>query len=146
MVLANKGYEPYLPLHSTRRQRSDRVVEIDLPLFPGYLFCRFDPLRRRLPVITTPGVCGIVGLGNTPEAIPDEEIFAIQKMLRSGPSAEPWPYLRDGERVTVIRGSLTGLEGVLVRKKGQCRLVVSVSLLQRSVSVEIDQDSISPLR
>lgn len=144
-LLTNKGYELYLPLYRCRRQRSDRVAEIDAPLFPGYLFVRFDPIYR-LPIITTPGVLGVVGHGRIPEAIPDEEISAIHRMLRSGSSAEPWPYVREGETVRICRGSLAGLEGVLARKKGQCRLVISVNLLQRSIAVEIDQDWITPIR
>lgn len=144
LLLANKGYPSYLPVHRSRRQRSDRVRQVDSPVFPGYLFCRFDPLYR-LPVITTPGVRSIVGLGRVPEPIPDVEIDAIQTMLQSGSGAEPWPYVQDGERVRITQGALAGLEGILVRKKSQFRLVVSVNMLQRSVATEIDQDWVSPI-
>lgn len=144
LLLANKGYSSYLPVHRSRRQRSDRVRQVDSPVFPGYLFCRFDPLYR-LPVITTPGVRSIVGLGRVPEPIPDVEIDAIQTMLQSGSGAEPWPYVQDGERVRITQGALAGLEGILVRKKSQFRLVVSVNMLQRSVATEIDQDWVSPI-
>ena len=143
-ILENKDFEPYLPTYRTRRKWSDRTVESDQPLFPGYVFCRFDPLKR-LPILTTPGVVSIVGCGNKPAPISDEEIEAIQSVLDLGLSAEPYPFLREGQRVRVTRGSLEGLEGILVKKKSECRIVVSVSLLQRSISVEIDRDWITTI-
>ncbi len=143
-VLEGKGYEPFLPVYQRSRQWSDRQKKLDAPLFPGYLFCRLDP-EQRMPVLTTPGVLSIVGSGKTPEPIPDSEIASIQAVLRSGKAAEPWPYLKAGERIRVAQGAMTGLEGLLVKKKNQCRLVVSVELLQRSVAVEIDAVAIRPI-
>jgi len=144
-ALVHKGYQTYLPLCNRRRRWSDRVVEIQSPLFAGYVFCRFDPFRR-LPIIITPGVVSIIGLGKDPAPIPDEEIEAIQTVQRSGLPAEPWPYLREGERIRIVRGSLEGVEGVLVKKKNQWRIIVSLSLLQRSVAVEVDREWVSPIR
>ena len=144
-ALAHKGYLTYLPLCNRRRRWSDRVVEIQSPLFAGYVFCRFDPVRR-LPIIITPGVVSIIGLGKDPAPIPDEEIEAIQTVQRSGLPAEPWPYLREGERIRIVRGSLEGVEGVLVKKKNQWRIIVSLSLLQRSVAVEVDREWVFPIR
>jgi transcription antitermination factor NusG len=143
-ALENQGYSAYLPLCTRRRQWSDRTVETELPLFPGYLFCRFDVLQR-LPILTTHGVIAIVGLGKTPEPIPDAEIDRIQAILRSGRNAEPWPYLRTGERVRILAGSLQGLEGLLVKKKNEWRIVISVDLLQRSVAVEVDRNAVTPV-
>lgn len=142
-VLENKGYIVYLPLIQSRRRWSDRVTEVLFPLFPGYLFCRFDPLQR-LPIVTTAGVVSIIGLGKEPEAIPEEEIEAVQAVLGSGLAAGPWPYLRDGERIRIVKGALDGLEGILVRKKSQWRIVVSIDLLQRSVAAEVDSDWVRP--
>jgi len=143
-ILEGKGYEHYLPLYRTRRRWSDRVVTIDLPLFPGYVFCRFDP-RRRVPIVSTPGVIGIVGFGNEPAPIPDIEIEAIDQILRSGLLTEPHPFLREGQRVRVTQGALKNMEGILAKRKSDYRLVVSVNMLQRSVAVEIDQDSVTPV-
>jgi transcription antitermination factor NusG len=143
-ALTNKGFSTYLPLTKSRRQWSDRIAEIESPLFPGYVFCRFDPTYR-LPIVTTLGVLGIVGAGRIPEPIPEEEIDAIKTVVRSGLIAEPWVYLREGDKVRIFAGALEGLEGLLVRKKSEFRVVVSVHLLQRSVAVEVDREWIRPL-
>ena len=143
-VLSGKGYEQYLPTYKTKRRWSDRVVEMDRPLFPGYVFCRFDP-KARLPILTTPGVVSVIGFGNEPAAIEDSEIEAVQAVLRSGLGAEPCPYLREGQRVRVKRGSLEGVEGILTKKKNEFRMVVSVGMLQRSIAVEIDREWIDPV-
>jgi transcription antitermination factor NusG len=118
---------------------------MDLPLFPGYVFCRFHP-ELLLPVVTTPGVVQIVGAGKHPRPIADEEIVAIQRMLLSGGDVEPWPYLKAGQKVRILDGPLFGVEGILVEVKNRRRLVVSVHLLQRSVAVEVDRDCIGPPR
>ena len=141
-ILEAKGYEQYLPSYKVRRRWSDRIVETILPLFPGYVFCRFDLLDRLL-IVTTPGVVSILGFGNEPAAIPEEEIAAIETVLRSGMAAEPHPFLREGQRIRVNRGALEGLEGILIKKKSEWRLVISITLLQRSVTVEVDRDWIT---
>src|SRR5437867_5071497 len=136
-VLQYKGYECFLPLSMSRRRWSDRIKEFEVPLFSGYLFCRFDVLHR-LPILQTPGVLGIVGVAKTPVPVPDEEIAAIQRVVDSGVSAQPWPFLRVGQRVRIEQGPLAGLEGFVVSVRSHCQLVVSVTLLQRSVAVEIE--------
>jgi len=141
-VLSGKGYDPYLPLYRLRRRRTDTVVESEHPLFPGYVFCRFDA-KKRLPILMTTGVISVVGFGREPAAIPDEEIEAVKTVLLSGLPAEPCEYLREGQRVRVTDGSLDGVEGILVKKKNQSRMVVSVTMLQRSISVEIDGDRLA---
>ncbi|MGA8029050.1 MAG: UpxY family transcription antiterminator [Bryobacteraceae bacterium] len=140
--LESKGYEHYLPVYRTRRRLSDRVIEAEQPLFPGYVFCRFDA-STRLPIITTPAVISVVGFGNEPAPIPDAEIAAIQAILHSGLTTEPVPFLREGQRIRVNRGALEGLEGILLKQKSEWRMVVSVTMLQRSISVEIDREWIS---
>jgi transcription termination/antitermination protein NusG len=142
MVLTSKGYEPYLPLYARSHRRAGALIESKHPLFPGYVFCRFDA-RRRLPILMTAGVISVLSFGKEPVAIPDEEIRAIQAVLRSGLAAEPCPYLREGQRVRVTYGSLVGVEGILVKKKSQFRMVVSVTMLQRSISVEIEADRLA---
>lgn len=143
-ALCGKGYEEYLPLYHSRRKWSDRSKDLDLPLFPGYLFCRFD-VQVRLPILTTPGVISIVGMGRIPVAISDQEIDAIQAVVRSGLHLQPWPQLVVGSRVLIEEGPLKGLEGVAMDVKKKFRLFVSVPLLQRSVSVEIDRDWVRPV-
>jgi transcription antitermination factor NusG len=142
--LEGLGLEPFNPLYRSRRRWSDRIKEVDLPLFPGYVFCRFDP-NDRLPVLQTPGVVSIVGFGGRPAPVDEEEIAAIQAIVRSGAPALPWPFLREGQRVRLVRGALRGLQGILLDVKSDCRLVVSVTLLQRSVAVEIDRGDIEPV-
>jgi transcription antitermination factor NusG len=135
--LRGQGYEWLLPLYKCRRRWSDRIKEVQTPLFPGYLFCRFDP-QDRLPILKTPGVIQIVGVNRTPVAVDEAEINAIQTMVAAGVPNQPWPFLQVGEKVRIESGSLCGLEGILLDFKGSHRLVLSISLLQRSVAVEID--------
>ncbi len=142
--LQSKGYEEFLPLYRSRNRWSDRLKDVDLPLFPGYVFCRFDP-GRRLPVLTTPGVVAIVGSGKTPQPVEPAELAAIQSLTKSGLPAIPWPYLKAGERVRIEHGALEGVEGILTAVKKELRVVLSVTLLQRSVAVEIDRDFIRPI-
>jgi transcription antitermination factor NusG len=144
-TLRGKGYEEFLPLYRSRRRWSDRFKELDLPLFPGYLFCRFDVTGRLLPILTTPGVIGIVGAGKTPLPIDEDEIEAVRAILRSGLAARPWPFLKVGSKVYIERGPLTGLEGIIANADKVYRLIVSVNLLQRSVAVEIDRDWARPI-
>jgi transcription antitermination factor NusG len=143
-VLRSKGYEEFLPTYRCRRRWSDREKELDLPLFPGYLFSRFDA-RERLSILKSPGVIGIVGLGKTPIPISDEEIEAIQAIVRSGLPAEPWTHLTVGSRVFIEAGPLAGLEGIVVNVDKKFRLVVSVRLLQRSIGVEIERSWVRPI-
>lgn len=138
-ILEGKGYESFLPTYRSRRRWSDRVKELELPLFPGYLFCRFDA-QSRLPILTTPGVVQVVGIARNPIPLDEDEIAAIQIVVRSGLSREPWPFLQVGGRARIECGPLYGLEGIVLAFKGRNRLVLSVSLLQRSVAVEIDGD------
>ena len=143
-IARNKGFEEFLPLYQCRRRWSDRFKLVELPLFPGYVFCRFNP-QYRLPLLTIPGALHFVGLGKVPVPIDDAEIQAIQVLVGSGLQAEPWPFLDAGQRVRLEQGPLAGLEGLFVEVRKQHRIVVSVSLLRRSVAVEIERDWVTPL-
>lgn len=143
-IARNKGFEEFLPLFQSRRRWSDRFKSIELPLFPGYLFCKLN-LDERMGVLTIPGVMSFVGLGKVPVPIEDAEIAAIQAAIRAGLSTEPFPFLEVGQKVRLAEGPLTGLEGLLVEIRKQQRLIVSVSILQRSVSVEIDKHWVRPI-
>ena len=142
--LAGKGYEWLLPLCTSRRRWSDRIKDLELPLFPGYVFCRFDPMNR-LPILMTPWVKQVVGVAKVPTAISENEIAAIQLAVRSGLRREPWPFLEVGQQVRVKYGPLAGLQGLLLEFRGQHRLLLSVSLLRRSVAVEIDGADVDPI-
>ena len=141
-TLRADGFEEFLPLYFSRRLWSDRIKKIEKPLFPGYVFCRFD-LRLRQAVLKTPGVFSIVSLGKIPEPIRDSEISALQSVCRSGLSATPYPTPQIGSIVRLHDGPLRGIEGVLVEDQ-KTRLIVSVTLLQRSVAVVIDRAWIAP--
>ena len=143
-VLEDKGYELFLPMYSEQRRWSDRVKQINIPLFPGYVFCRFDS-HNRLPVLQSPGVVQIVGNGNLPIPIAEEEIEAVKNVVKSNLPYLPWPSLVPGHRVVVDSGPLMGMQGVLLRVRHGHRLVVSINMLQRAVAVELDASLVRPL-
>src|SRR5271154_303143 len=142
-VLTAKGFEVMLPLYESIRRWKDRSKKITLPLFPCYVFVR-GGLDRRLQVVTTPGIHTILFHGERVAMIPGAEIEAIRKAVEGPFRVEPHPFLKCGERVRVIRGSLQGVEGVLVRKKNLYRLVLSVDMMAQSVAVEIDATDVEP--
>jgi transcription antitermination factor NusG len=145
LSLGGKGYAEFLPLYRKLSRRRGPAKQIESPLFPGYVFSAFD-VNHRLPILMTPGVVHVVGIGRIPEAVDKDELLAIERFVSSGLAVEPWPFLKKGEPVLVERGPLSGLEGVLIEIKGLHRLVISLSLLQRSVAVEIDRDCVRPLK
>jgi transcription antitermination factor NusG len=144
-LLGQRGYQRFLPTCKVRARWSDRIKSADRILFPGYVFCSFNPADR-LPILSTPGVLHVVGVGKEPAAVPEVEMNALWTTLQSGVTVGPWPYLCSGDRVVVERGALAGVEGIVTHIKGGCRLVVSIALLQRSIAAEIDRDWVRPLR
>jgi transcription antitermination factor NusG len=140
-MLETKGFEEFVPTYKETHQWSDRRKQIEIPLFTRYVFCRFDD-RFRLPVLTIPGVLAIVGTpaGSTP--IEQREIDALRRVSNAGVECQPWPFVQPGQRVRVRRGALSGVEGVLLRSKKDCRLVLSVTSIQRSVVIEVDAASV----
>jgi transcription antitermination factor NusG len=141
--LEAKGYEQFVPLYDIKKRWSDRIKVTQAPLFPGYLFCRLDP-QYRLPVLKTPGVIQIVGSNRIPAPIDEVEIQAIQTLVASGLQTQPWPFLAVGDQVRIETGCLRGMDGIVVKLKENYRLVVSVTLLRRSVAVEIDSALVEP--
>lgn len=132
-----KGFEEFLPLYLSRQHWSDRLRTVALPLFPGYVFCRLDP-DHRLPLLTIPGVLNFVAIGKIPVSIDDAEIEAIQIAVRSQLRTEPCTFLEGGDRVRLETGPLAGFEGVLTPAHPARHLVVVLSVLRRSISVEIE--------
>ncbi|MGA8213426.1 MAG: transcription termination/antitermination NusG family protein [Candidatus Sulfotelmatobacter sp.] len=142
--LRGKGYAVFSPSYRTKRKRFDRIAEIDIALFPGYVFCHFDS-NKRLPILMTPGIVGVVGRGKKPEPVDDSEIASVRAVAMSGRPVQPWPFLRLGQRIRLQAGPLTGAEGIFLRVKDEYHLVVSITLLQRAVSVVIEKDAVAPL-
>jgi transcription antitermination factor NusG len=136
-ALSNKNYEVYLPLYRSLRRWQDRAQQIWLPLFPCYVFV-CGGMDRQLQIVTTPGVLNIVALGGRPAVVPQAQLDAVRKIIESHLMIETHPYLQCGDRVRVKTGPLMGLEGILTRKKGVARLIISMELLGRSAAVEID--------
>jgi transcription termination/antitermination protein NusG len=143
--LTSKGYEVFCPAYRARHRHRDRAVTVRVPLFPGYLFCRFDP-RHQLPILKTPGVVHVLSMGSTPEPVEESEVGAVRKMVESNLRVQPWPFLQAGDVVQFVDGPLCGLEGILLVEKNQCRLVVSVQILQRSVATEVASDWLKLVR
>ena len=140
--LQMRGYTVFLPCYSEHRRWSDRVKKIYKPLFAGYVFCLIDgDVVGKL--VTTPGVIRIVSDGRRPVPVPRDEIDAIRRVVEAGLGAEPLEFLQAGERVRVGIGPLQGTEGIVLRMNNRHRLVISVSILQRSVAVEIDPTWVS---
>ena len=139
----SKGYEVMFPLYRVRHNWSDRSKSVDLPLFPGYLFCRLEA-EQRFPVLTIPGVVHVVEIGKVPVPIDDAEMDAIQNAIKADLKIEPWPFLEAGERVRLSSGPLGGREGFLVNSPERHRVVVSLAALERSIAVEIDHSWLAP--
>jgi transcription antitermination factor NusG len=136
-TLESKGFETLLPLYKKQHRYASRCKLSELPLFPGYVFCRFNVLTR-LPILTTPGVTQILGPRNTPLPLSDDEIGSLQRVIQADVPLQPFPFLQVGQRVRIEEGVLAGVVGIVIRLKQSLRLVLSVTLLQRSVLLEID--------
>jgi len=143
-ALAFQGFEALAPVYKAQRQWSDRVKEIELPWFSGYVFCQFA-VEQKAQVLNTPSVSRVVGFGGQPAAIADQEISAIRAVTSAGMRVRPWPYLKPGDRVRVERGPLRGMEGRVLREAGECQLVIGVELLRRSVAVSVDPQVLAPV-
>ena len=141
--LGAREVQHFLPLYSSVRRWKDRRVQLDLALFPGYVFVRLA-LRDRLQVLQIPSVVRLVGFGGLATALPDVEMEILREGLCKGSRAEPHPFLNIGRRVRIAAGPFAGLEGVLKRKKSSLRVVVSLELIQRSVAVDVDAADVRP--
>ncbi len=141
-TLGNKGYEALAPTYRKRHIYGSRSKEAELPLFPGYVFCCVN-VSKRLPVLMTPGVIQFVGAGRSPLPIDETEIASLRQAILAGAPLQPFPFLQAGYKVRIEEGSLAGVEGVVVSLKQGPRVVLSITLLQRSVLLEIDCGRVS---
>jgi transcription termination/antitermination protein NusG len=144
-MLTAKGFEVFLPVYDSIRRWKDRRKVLSLPLFPCYVFVR-GRVDGRLPVVSTPGVHMLLTRGDQIAEVPEAEIGAIRRAVEGSFRVEPHPFLKIGERVRVTRGSLAGVEGILVRKKNLYRLILSVDMLAQSVGVEVDASDVEPIQ
>jgi transcription antitermination factor NusG len=140
--MRSRGYHVFLPCYTERRRWSDRFKDVECALFAGYVLCLIDG-EVVAKLITSPGVIRVVSDGQRPAAIPHEEIEAIRRLVETGMKVEPWQGLQAGQRVRIDRGPLRGIDGVVLSVKGRHRLIVSISVLKRSVAVELDPDCVS---
>jgi transcription antitermination factor NusG len=140
-LLSQKGFEVFAPSYPGALKQRIQKQELELPLFPGYVFARFDATRR-LPILTTPGVYAIVGYGKVPTVIPDEEVLAIRSALLARMTVEPCSFLNVGTSVRIVKGPLMGREGILVENRSDCYVVLSVSTIERSVRVHVRRDDV----
>ena len=143
-TFAARGIENYLPLYRSVRQWKDRTKQLSLPLFPCYVFLR-DSVEKRRDVLSTPGVHSIVKIGAEVASVPHAEVEAIRRAVESRLSVEPHTFLSVGERARITSGPLLGIEGIIVRKKGSLRLILSAELLEKSIAVEVDAFSVEPV-
>lgn len=141
--LQARNVEHFLPLYRSVRRWKDRRVSLELPLFPGYVFVRIT-VSNRLRVLQIPGVVHLVGFNGRPAALPDDEMDILRSGFSQRLRAEPHAYLAAGQRVRLTSGPLAGIEGILLRRKGNCRVVISIELIQRSVAVEMDGAGLEP--
>lgn len=138
------GLDHFLPLYRSARRWKDRRKELELPLFPGYIFVRI-PFRDRLHVQKLTGVLQIVSFNGKPAPLPESEIETLRNGLARNAWLEPHPYLKVGRRVRVRSGPMAGVDGILVRRKDQCRIVLSVELIRQAVALEVDSADVEPL-
>jgi len=141
--LQRRQIETFVPLYQMLRRWKNGDHRVQLPLFPGYAFVRIA-LRDRLEVLKLAGVVRLVGFNGTPTALEDEEVETLRRAHVCGMRAAPHPYLTVGRRVRITAGPLAGMQGILLRRKGDCRVVLSIDLIQRSILVGVEADALEP--
>ncbi|HXM22023.1 MAG TPA: UpxY family transcription antiterminator [Terriglobales bacterium] len=141
--LQERNVDCLLPVYRSVRRWKDRRKELELVLFPGYVFVHMD-LKDRLRVLQLPSVVRFISFNGHPVPLPDGEIESLSNGLASGIRAEPHPYLKVGHRVQVRSGPMTGAQGILIRRKDKFRIVLSIDLIMRSVAVEVDEADVEP--
>jgi transcription antitermination factor NusG len=139
-----KGFEEFVPLCIRRHRWSDRSKPVEVPLFPGYVFCRLK-IEQRLALLTIPGVLHFVGIGKIPTPIDQDEIAAIQTAVQSESGILPWPFLDVGQRVRLTSGPMAGLEGLLIQVRDRRRFVIGLTILRRAIAVEIENHWAEPM-
>ena len=142
-LIQHRSFGCFVPLYRSVRRWKDRRKELELVLFPGYVFVQM-PLEKKAQVLQLPGAVRLVSFNGQPATLSPNEIETLQRRLSSAEGAQPHPYLCRGRRVRVCRGAMKGLEGIIVRRKERCRVVFSIDLIMRSVAVEVDEADLEP--
>jgi transcription antitermination factor NusG len=142
--LALRGAEHFLPVYESVRRWKDRKVRLVLPLFPGYVFVRMA-LQDRFRILQIPSVACLVGFGGVPAELSENEIAQVRELLQPEHRAQPFPYLRAGQRVRVCSGPLRGLKGSIVRRANGNRFVISLDAIQRSMAIELAGLDLQPV-
>lgn len=142
--LQQRKIDHFLPLYETVRRWNNGRHRVQMPLFPSYVFVRIA-LQERLRVLQIPGFVRLVGFNGLAYPLPETEIDAMREALIAGVVAEPYPYLTTGSRVEILAGPLQGVRGILLRRQGKCRVVLSIDLIMRSVVVEVEAANIVPV-
>lgn len=140
-----RDLETFLPLYQATHRWRNGDHRVSMPLFPGYTFVRIA-VGDRLKVLKVPGVVRLVGFNGIATPLEDREVEGLRSALASSVRAAPHPYLTIGRRVRITAGPLTGCEGILVRRKGSWRVVLSINLIQRSVLVDLGVNEVGPAR
>ena len=145
--LIKSGVDAFLPIVERLRRWKDRSKLIAFPLFPGYLFVNISKSNTiKLTVLKTPGVVRFIGLTpGEPEPVPSEQILSLKKLVESKETLDPYPYLKEGNRVKIKKGPLAGVDGILVERKGMHHLVLSVDILRQGVSIQVEASSVEAL-
>lgn len=143
-ILGTKGYNTFLPLYRSTRKWSDRSKVIHEPLFPGYVFCEFD-VTQRAPIVTIENVIRVVGFGPGPTPVDASELEQVRTAMESGMSLMPWRHFERGQLVQVQEGPLAGVKGVFIERRGVSRVVLTLTLIQRSMAVELDGCGVTPI-
>ncbi len=145
--LIEKGTEAFLPTVERLRRWKDRKKRINFPLFPGYLFVHIPKTAQdMLNVLKIKGVVRLLcSEPGEPECIPEEQIISLKRIVESKGLLDPYPYLKEGERVRIKNGSLSGVEGILIEKLGQHMLVLSVDILQQGVALKIEASEVEKI-
>lgn len=143
--LKSKGYEEFLPTYIRAIHRKKHIAQVEVPLFPGYVFCNYKHDSSGPRIVTTPGVIRILGTPGKPAVVSNDEIWAIRAVLNAGIACRPEQFLRVGQPVRIISGPLQGVVGTLTNIKSSCRLILCIGLLRRAVSVEIDSEAVAVL-
>ncbi len=142
--LTKAGIEAFLPAVERLRKWKDRKKLVKFPLFPGYLFvCLEKSYELMVNVLKTPGVVTFIkNSSGQPEPVPEEQIIPLRKAIENGKEIDPYPYLKEGQQVRIKSGPLAGAKGILKKKEKQHYFIISIHMLQRSVSVKIDASEI----
>jgi len=142
--LREKGQDYFLPVVRQTRRWANRLTHVDLPLFPGYIFCRAQ--RADLPpILRTLGIVDVLRAGTRPVPVEEEEICTLRNAISVNAHIEPSPYIEAGEKICVTEGPLAGMRGIVVDVRNSRRLVISLTLLRRSVLVELNPAAVIPV-